>query len=112
MLLHVLWSGPYHLEQALDLHDEDSDYGVYQIYGAHFLYGADVLLYIGKADQQTFGTRLRQHAEQWMRDESEANRLTGLRGTPSGRPDASRARVKSANCDRRAVAHLRAYPCV
>ena len=34
--------------------------GIYQIYGSHPLYGNDVLLYIGKAQAQTFCTRIKQ----------------------------------------------------
>jgi hypothetical protein len=34
------------------------DYGIYQIYGNHYAYGKDVLLYIGKAEDRNFATRL------------------------------------------------------
>lgn len=37
-----------------------NDYGVYQIYGHHAAYGDETLLYIGKAQEQTFATRLTQ----------------------------------------------------
>ena len=37
------------------------DYGIYQIYGTHPVFGEDVLLYIGKAQDQTFWKRFSQH---------------------------------------------------
>ena len=61
-VIHVQWDGPFTLEQILELND-DFDYGVYQVYGSHPIYGSDVLLYIGKASQQTFSVRIKQ--EQW-----------------------------------------------
>lgn len=63
------------------------DYGVYQIYGSHTVYGAGVLLYIGKAAQQTFGTRLSQ--EGW-RNNQDAGRVEIYLGRLSGKetPDA------------------------
>ena len=63
-VIHVQWDGPFSLEQVSELNNEDHDYGVYQVYGSHPIYGSDVLLYIGKASQQTFATRLRQ--EPWL----------------------------------------------
>ena len=113
MLLHLLWSGPYSVEEALQaLNDEGLDYGVYQIYGTHLVYGTDVLLYVGKAEQQTFRSRLTQHAAEWMRAESNAHRLTVPCRTPCGRADARRSHVESPDCPRGAAAYLRAYACV
>lgn len=62
MDIHIFWDGPFSLEEARKK-DESKDYGVYQIYGHHPLYGGGVLLYIGMAQNQTFGTRLSQ--ERW-----------------------------------------------
>jgi len=67
-IIHIEWDGPYCLEQLRDLRNEDSDYGVYQIYGGHPVYGSHVLLYIGKAEQQTFGVRIAQESWQFNRD--------------------------------------------
>lgn len=39
------------------------DFGLYQIYGHHPVYGEDTLLYIGKAQEQRFGTRLNERWE-------------------------------------------------
>ncbi|WP_276682125.1 hypothetical protein [Thalassolituus oleivorans] len=86
--LHVEWVGPYTYEAAEKLRDEYIDYGVYQIYGSHPVYGSDVLLYIGKADKQTLGFRLSQ--EFWgiyNKDSSNVavyvGRLSGYEETPS-----------------------------
>lgn len=69
------------------LRDEYCDFGVYQIYGAHPIYGSDVLLYIGKADQQTFGIRLSQEGWKYNQDASTVTvyvgRLGGYKATPS-----------------------------
>ena len=51
------------------------DYGLYQIYGHHPAYGQDVLLYIGKAQDQNFGVRL---DRRWEFDQSCA-RPTSIR---------------------------------
>jgi hypothetical protein len=60
MDIHIFWSGPFSLKQVKELRDDSKDYGIYQIYGHHPLYGSNVLLYIGKANQQTFGVRISQ----------------------------------------------------
>lgn len=70
--IHIDWEGPFSYEDAIkDLKDEKKDYGVYQIYGGHPLYGSGVLLYIGKAEQQTFSKRL---SQEWW---GESNRDSG-----------------------------------
>ena len=61
--IHIDWDGPFSIDDLPDLNDEDIDYGVYQIYGGHPVYGSSVLLYIGKAVEQTFATRIKQ--EEW-----------------------------------------------
>lgn len=58
--IHIVWDGPYSLDQARKLRSP-SDYGIYQYYGAHHVYGSDTLLYLGIAQKQTFGTRISQH---------------------------------------------------
>ena len=60
--IHVQWDGPFTLEEISKLND-DHDYGIYQVYGSHPVYGSDVLLYVGKASAQTFSVRLNQ--EEW-----------------------------------------------
>jgi hypothetical protein len=65
----------------------DSDFGIYQIYGSHPVYGSDVLLYIGRAQGGSFGWRVPQH-EHWIDNHDDGRirvhlgRLTG-EATPS-----------------------------
>lgn len=73
--IRIEWEGPfslydigyneekdsYELKNA-KLNNDSIDYGVYQIYGFHPLYGQNVLLYIGKAQDQTFAKRISQEA--------------------------------------------------
>jgi len=63
MDIHLFWEGPFSLKQLSKVGSDSSDFGIYQIYGYHALYGKDVLLYIGKANWQTFSKRLKQ--EYW-----------------------------------------------
>jgi len=67
-IIHLYWEGPYKLEELTQLKDDIHDYGIYQIYGCHPVYGSDVLMYIGKADKQTFGVRIGQENWSWNRD--------------------------------------------
>ncbi|MFI4955106.1 MAG: hypothetical protein ACHP9Y_04255 [Gammaproteobacteria bacterium] len=43
-----------------------SDFGIYQIYGHHPIYGSDSLLYIGKANLTTFSERFKSHQDEWI----------------------------------------------
>lgn len=63
MDIHIFWDGPHSYDGATKL-TSGQDYGIYQIYGHHPLYGADVLLYLGMAQAQTFGKRISQ--EGWL----------------------------------------------
>lgn len=84
-VIHLQWDGPSTLEEIQGMNN-DHDYGVYQVYGSHPVYGSDVLLYIGKAGEQTFSVRLQQ--EGWHYNQDARNiryyvgRLAGER-TPS-----------------------------
>lgn len=62
--IHIYWEGPFTIEGLSNLQDSTRDYGIYQIYGGHPVYGSMVLLYIGKAERQTFGVRIAQ--ENWF----------------------------------------------
>ena len=69
--IHINWDGPYTHDEALNVHSE-TDYGLYQFYGDHLVYGSDVLLYLGKAEAQTFGRRISQHNwESWTSSQVE-----------------------------------------
>lgn len=52
-----------------------NDYGIYQIYGKHPVHGY-TLLYVGKAEEQTFATRLKQH-EYWLKHEEQPRIYVG-----------------------------------
>ncbi|CAM3996887.1 hypothetical protein [Mesobacillus zeae] len=72
LLIQIDWEGPFKQEELPSLRNEETDYGIYQIYGKHPVYGKDVLLYIGKADSQTVGKRISQ--ENWL-DTNDSNNL-------------------------------------
>jgi hypothetical protein len=63
-VVHLQWDGPFTWSEKNALNGP-SDYGVYQVYGCHSVYGVDTLLYIGKASDQTFAKRLGQE-DYWM----------------------------------------------
>jgi len=68
--IHLVWEGPIRLEGAYQLRNEKTDYGVYQVYGRHPVVGVTSLLYIGKAEEQPFGARLKQEKwEEWEEGE-------------------------------------------
>ncbi|MFZ3577870.1 hypothetical protein [Virgibacillus sp. DJP39] len=69
-LIQIQWEGSFKLIDLPTLKNEETDYGIYQIYGKHPIYGSDVLLYIGKADCQTLGKRISQ--ENWI-DTNDSN---------------------------------------
>ena len=65
----IEWEGSFSLDYVIDnLNDGKDDYGLYQIYGTHIVYGANSLLYIGKAEGLTFSQRFSQHRE-WLSEE-------------------------------------------
>jgi len=79
--IHLEWTGPLTLSEAR-LQSNESDWGVYQIYGCHPIYGVDVLLYIGKAERQYFGERLAQ--ESWWDDVADPKQLKVYLGRLAG----------------------------
>jgi hypothetical protein len=86
-VIHLQWSGPFTWEEKDKLTGPE-DYGVYQIYGCHPIYGSDVLIYVGQANKQTFSVRLNQ--ERWWPAHHDFQRLSiyvgkchGWEGTPS-----------------------------
>lgn len=80
-IIHLDWDGPYKLNELSKVTDYETDFGIYQIYGAHPIYGANVLLYIGKADRQTFGVRI---AQEGWNSNSDAGRLIVYVGRLAG----------------------------
>ena len=81
-IIHIDWEGPFLFDDLSDLKNEDIDYGVYQIYGGHPVYGSNVLIYIGKAVNQTFGVRIAQEGWEYNSDrenvEIYVGRLSGV----------------------------------
>ncbi len=71
MNINIEWAGGFTLEEVKTLTNED-DYGLYQVYGTHPVYGTDVLLYIGQADRQKLGVRIPQH-EKWIYNQDSEN---------------------------------------
>ncbi len=74
--IKIEWVGPFSVEKVVKEMDEGGqypdwgeDYGLYQIYGKHILYGKDALLYIGQTTDQTFSTRFKQHKKYWLDNE-------------------------------------------
>ena len=67
--LTIEWVGPFSLDYVIDELNGKDDYGLYQIYGTHIVYGASSLLYIGKAEGLTFSQRFSQHRSEWLSEE-------------------------------------------
>lgn len=68
--IEIWWNGPYTIEEVQEFNADHADFGIYQIYGTHNISGPNTLLYIGKADKQTFAKRIRQHDNwtQWEKN--------------------------------------------
>ena len=73
LIIHLDWEGPFTQSQIHQL-SGPSDFGVYQVYGTHPVYGSNVLLYIGLAESQTFAQRLAQHG--WCNMTSDAKQVS------------------------------------
>jgi len=80
-IIHIEWDGPFRFTEVGSLKDP-TDYGVYQIYGGHPVYGSSALLYVGLAAAQHFGYRIPQE-EQWLRNR-DAGRVEVYVGRLSG----------------------------
>jgi len=87
MQIHIDWKNGIKLTDSYKLNSGD-DYGVYQIYGTHPVYGKNTLLYIGKAASQTFGMRLKQH-DKWLynQDSEQITVYTGRIGSNTPNKD-------------------------
>ena len=66
-IVHIVWDGPFSIDKTKEKNGKE-DYGVYQIYGNHPVYGYGSLLYIEKAADQSFGERIKQD-EKWLEKE-------------------------------------------
>lgn len=68
--IELVWEGPFTMNEAFEKEDSKTDYGLYQIYGTHPIYGGDSLLYIGKSDQNVFRYRMESHSREWISKEA------------------------------------------
>lgn len=66
----VRWEAPVQLDAVFRLAGDD-DYGLYQIYSHHAVFGPGSLVYIGKAVEQTFAARFKQHEADWLSEEND-----------------------------------------
>ncbi len=63
--VRVEWEGPFSVDNVIAELNNKDDYGLYQIYGKHIIFGENSLLYIGMTDQ-TFSERLEGHRKDWL----------------------------------------------
>ena len=77
--INIDWEGPLSMQDVITTKNNGGsgsdgwagcDYGVYQIYGPHILGDNNALLYVGKASDQTFSQRFRQHKKDLLVDEN------------------------------------------
>lgn len=73
LIIHLDWSGPHSYAEVVDSFNKPTDHGIYQVYGAHHVYGSNVLLYIGKTEEQTFAARFSKHL--WCPGNHDFNQL-------------------------------------
>jgi hypothetical protein len=85
-LLRIEWKGPLLIE-AVRSRDGEDDYGLYQVYAHDVVFGAAALLYIGKAQEQTFASRFAQHWEGWLKWESDVSVRLGRLSAADYRAD-------------------------
>ena len=71
-IIHIEWSGPHTLKEVLQFNGP-IDFGIYQIYGGHPIYGTDTLLYIGRAEKRNFSIRVPEHL--WCPVNQDSGRL-------------------------------------
>lgn len=68
--IYLEWDGPFGPGEVAELDDPRMDYGLYQVYGMHPLYGAEVLLYIGiTLNGRTFAAQLSEEQKYWELEE-------------------------------------------
>ena len=87
MKIHIDWVSGISLEDSYSLL-YPHDYGIYQVYGTHPVYGKNVLLYIGKARDQKIGERLKQHEKFYYNQDSDQIQVyTGRIGSNNPKED-------------------------
>jgi len=60
-VVHLLWKEFEWNDDVYTKFNSKEDYGIYQIYGDHPVYGENSLLYIGKARYETYSARFKKH---------------------------------------------------
>lgn len=81
----IFWDGPFTFKQVITFRNDGGiapkwdgqDYGLYQVYAEHILNGPNTLVYIGKAVEQTFAQRFRQHGKEWLAQEKDVKIFLG-----------------------------------
>ena len=70
--VRIIWEGPLTVDQVRQKNSDD-DCGLYQIYAHHIVFGAKALVYIGRAIDQWFATRIHQHWGWWLQWEGDVS---------------------------------------
>lgn len=69
--VRVEWTGPFTVAALKERGwTDENEYGLYQVYGHHVVFGSGALLYVGMARDQSFATRFSQHAG-WLANEQD-----------------------------------------
>ena len=58
-IYHLFWKEYNFDDSILGNFTSNKDYGIYQVYGEHPVYGTNTLLYIGQTKKQTFSQRMK-----------------------------------------------------
>ena len=70
----VEWEGSLSIDEVLELDNAGEDFGIYQIYGTHIIFGKKSLLYIGQTYKRetvrTFSQRFYEHVG-WLKEEED-----------------------------------------
>lgn len=76
--VRIHWTGPFAPDKIPVNSEYDDNFGLYQIYGMHEVFGPQSLLYIGKAEHLSFSERINQHLHNWLYYNSDAQVRLGL----------------------------------
>jgi hypothetical protein len=62
-IIHLNWKEYEWDDTIFEKFSTNKDYGIYQVYGDHPVYGQNTLLYIGKVVDETYSDRLKGHPD-------------------------------------------------
>jgi hypothetical protein len=75
--VRVEWEGLFSIDKVLELNDKNKDFGIYQIYGTHIIFGKKALLYIGQTykgeTDRTFSQRFHEEHTVWLKEEEDVS---------------------------------------